>query len=300
MQIGFSALFFCASLCAQMAPAGSVAGWGYRNSAPLMEAAPGQVLIVSLHGARARLSQPVPGTPEPGTLLATTVSGFSADLVQGANRIPAGIYGVSQTPCPVGTVPCEPVTNITLQVPFNLEAHEFASIEFKEGGILLAQVPVRGVTDKIHVITSCDQSVIYYSVFGGENLQECTAAVVRPRGGLNTPRLPARPGDELVGFAYGMGDADPSPLVTPFRGGLTKQPFIMRFAIAGGPVYWAQAPAAVALTLTNGTYQFYFTVPPIPDDRPLPACGDGGVYGNMTVSISGLHSTDTFELCVTR
>lgn len=299
MRIGFSALLFCASLWAQTAPAGSVAGWGYRNSASLMEAAPGQVLIVSLHGARARLSQPVPGTPVPGNQLATTVSGFSVDLVQGANRIPAGIHGVSQTPCPVG-IACDPVTNVTLQVPFHLEANQFASLEFKEGGIVLAQLPLRGVTDKIHVITSCDQSVIYYSVFSGENLEECTAAVVRPRGGLNTPRRPARPGDELVGFAYGMGDSDPSPLVTPFRGGLTKQPFVMRFAIGGGPVYWAQAPAAVALTLTNGTYQFYFTVPPIPDDIPLPACGDRGVYGNMTVSVSGLHSTDTFDLCVSR
>lgn len=299
MRIGFAGLLFCASLFAQTAPVGSVAGWGYRNASPTMEAAPGQVLIVSLHGARVRLSQPVPGTPAQGALLATTVSGISADLVQGGNRIPAGIYGVSQTPCPAG-IPCEPVTNVTLQVPFNLEANRFASLEFKEGGIVLAELPVRGVTDRIHVITSCDQSVIYYSVFGGENLQECTAAVVRPRGGLNSPRLPARPGDELVGFAYGMGDADPSPLVVPFRGGLTKQPFVLRFAIAGGSVYWAQAPAAVALTLTNGTYQFYFTVPPIPDDIPLPACGERGVYGNMTVSISGLHSTDTFELCVAR
>jgi hypothetical protein len=95
-----------------------------------------------------------------------------------------------------------------------------------------------------------------------------------------------------------MGDAEPSPLSANFRGGLTRQPFVLRFALAGGPVYWAQPPDAVALTHANGTYQMYFTVPPLPPDVPVPACGDKGLYGNMTVTVSGLHSSDTFELCV--
>ena len=291
MRLCALAVLACLPVCAQTVPAGAVAGWGYRNTSPTLEAAPGQVLIVSLHGAQARLTQPVPGTPTPGTLLATTVAGFSAELVQGQRRTPVGIYGVSQT---------ETITNITLQIPFALAVHQLARLEFKEGSIVLAQLPVRGVSDKIHVITSCDESVIYYSVFGGENLDGCTAAVVRPRGGLNSPQLPFRSGETVVGFAYGMGDAEPSPLNVPFRAGFTKQSFIMRFAIAGGPVYWAETLPVASLTTSNGTYQFNFTVPPLPDDTPLPACNDRGLYGNMTVSISGLHSTDTFQLCVTR
>jgi uncharacterized protein (TIGR03437 family) len=162
---------------------------------------------------------------------------------------------------------------------------------------VISQVSIHAVTDKIHIINSCDESVVYYSVFG-DAPQACTAAVVRPRGGLITPRNPVRPGEPLVAFAYGMGDADPSPVNAEFKPGLTKQPFVLRYAVAGGPAYWAQAPDGVALTVSNGTYQVHFTMPPLPENMPLPACGTGDLYGNMTVSIAGLHSTDTFELCV--
>ena len=175
-----------------------------------------------------------------------------------------------------------------------------AAIEVKEGTAVLAQVPIQMVSDNVHIITSCDQSVVYYTVFGGEDLQACTAAVVRPRGGLITPRNPVRPGEPLVAFGYGMGDATPSPLDPSFNGGLTKQQFLLRYSVAGGPAYWAQAPDGVALTTTSGNYQVHFTVPPLPEDRPLPPCGQGGLSGNVKVSISGAHSTDTFELCVTR
>jgi uncharacterized protein (TIGR03437 family) len=195
------------------------------------------------------------------------------------------------------------VTNITLQVPFELVStqalNSYAGLEFKEGDAVIAHLPIRAVSDKVHIINSCDESLVYYSVFGGENLEACTAAVVRPHGGLITPRNPVHPGEPLVAFAYGMGDANPSPADGEFRPGLTKQPFILRYAVAGGPAFWAQPPDGVALTTSSGNCEVHFTVPPLPDDRPLPACGELGLYGNVTVSISGMHSTDTFTLCVT-
>lgn len=290
-------------LWAQTSPTtGTLAGTGYRNTSPVIEAAPGQVLIVSLYGAKARLTEPVSGRPVPPNLLATTVGGFSAQLVQSQTRTAVGIYGVTQSSCPSSAVPCEPVTNITLQVPFQLltsqASNSYAGLEFKEVDTVLVQFPVRPVSDKVHVISSCDESLIYYSVFGGENLTACTGAAVRPRGGLITPSNPVHPGEPLVAFAYGMGDATPSPLSVPFQAGLTKQPFILRYAPAGGPAYWAQAPDGVSLTASNGTYEIHFTVPPLPAS-PLPPCGQNGIYGNIKVSVSGMHSTDTFDLCVT-
>jgi uncharacterized protein (TIGR03437 family) len=296
--------FLALGLRAQPAqsPAGTVAGFGYRNTSPVMEAAPGQVVIVSLHGAKARLSRPVAGAPVPPALLATTVTGFSAELVQEGGRTPVGIYGVSQSSCPATLTPCAAVTNVTLQIPFELVSAQgvngYAGLEIKEQDAIIAHFPLRAVSDKVHVVNSCDESVIYYSVFGGQDLEACTAAVVRPRGGLITPRNPVRPGEPLVAFAYGMGDANPSPAYAQFRPGLTKQPFILRYAVAGGHAFWAQAPDGVALTVPNGTYQIHFTVPPMPDNPPLPACGQLGVYCNVRVSISGMHSTDSFELCV--
>jgi hypothetical protein len=262
------------------------------------------VLIVSLNGVRARLTGPVFGTPQPPDLLDKEIAGLSAQLVQSRSRTLVGIYGVSQSICPGPTIPCLPVTNFTLQIPFELVAteafHGYAGLEFKEGDNIIAHLPIRAVSDKVHIINSCDDSLVYYSVFGGENLQACTPAVVRPRGGLITPRNPVRSGEPLVAFAYGMGDTNPSPAYAEFRPGLTKQPFILRYAIAGGPVFWAQSPDGVALTSSIGNYQVHFTVPPLPDAQPLPSCGERGLYGNVTVSIAGAHSTDTFELCVMR
>lgn len=97
-----------------------------------------------------------------------------------------------------------------------------------------------------------------------------------------------------------MGDTNPSPASGQFQPALTKQPFIIRWAVAGGPAFSAQAPEGVSLTTAGGNYQIHFTVPPMPDNAPLPACGQMGVYGNVTVSVSGLHSTDSFTLCVER
>ena len=288
-------------LAAQSVPVG-FAGAGYRNPTNAVEAAPGQVIIVSVNGAQARLTAPVEGKPDV-TAPPTPVAGFSVDLIQSTGRTAALLYGVSQTPCAIPSMACVPVTNITLVVPFTLvdtAINGYAALEIKENDKAFAVVPVRSVPDKVHVISSCDESVAYYSVFAGEQLTQCTAAVVRPRGGLIKPGLPVRPGEPLVAFAYGMGDTNPHPAQSgPFVPALTKQPFVLRYAVAGGPVYWAQAPDGVALQAAAGTYQVHFTVPPLPDNTRLPACGEMGLYGNLTVTISGIHSSDKFELCVT-
>lgn len=289
-------------LGAQSVPA-TLAGSGYRTPPNAIEAAPGQVMIVSLHGIQARLTAPVEGVHSPGTGLATTVAGISAQLVQASGRTPVSIYGVSQTPCAPMAAPCSPVTNVTLVVPFQLTAtavNSYAGLEFKEGTNVITTIPVRAVPDRAHIVNSCDESLVYYSVFGGENLTGCNPAVVRPQGGLITPYRAVRAGEPLVAFAHGLGDANPSPAGGgAFVPGLTKQPFVLRYAVAGGAVYWAQAPDGVSLTTAWGVYQVHFTVPPLPDNAPLPACGERGLYGNVTVTISGIHSSDKFELCVT-
>lgn len=289
-------------LAAQSVPVG-FAGAGYRNPANIVEAAPGQVLVISVNGAQARLMETVSGKPDVTTGSPTSLGGFAADLVQSTGRTSALLYGVGQTPCAIPSANCTPATNLTVFVPFTLvdtPVNGVAALEVKENGKTFAVVPVRAVTDKVHIISSCDDSVVYYSVFGEEGLTQCTAAVVRPRGGLIKPGRPVSPGEQLVAFGYGMGDTNPHPAQSgPFVPALTKQPFILRYAVAGGPVFWAQAPDGVALQAAAGTYQVHFTVPPLPENTPLPACGERGLYGNLTVTISGIHSTDRFELCVT-
>jgi len=302
------ALVLCLVSLAQSPPQ-ILAGAGYRNTPTAIEAAPGQVLIVSIYGVSTRLYQPVTSEPGPDGLFSQPVAGLSARLIELGQRvptrqpIPVRIFAAGQTPCSSAAPGCAPITNLTLQVPFELPdfaaANGHAAIEVLESGRLVGNVPVLAVTDRPHIITSCDDTLAYYSVFGGEDLTACTAAVVKPRGGLIRPGRPVTPGEPLVAFAYGMGAIDPAPAnPVGFTPGLTKQPFTMRFSIAGGPAFWAQAPDGVALSSANGVYQVHFTMPPLPATPALPPCGQGGLYGNVKVSIAGLHASDEFELCV--
>ncbi|HZO53522.1 MAG TPA: hypothetical protein VFB63_12470 [Bryobacteraceae bacterium] len=64
-------------LAAQSIPA-TLAGAGYRTPPSAIEAAPGQVLIVSLNGAQTRVPNPVFGTFDPVTGMSAAVAGFSA------------------------------------------------------------------------------------------------------------------------------------------------------------------------------------------------------------------------------
>jgi uncharacterized protein (TIGR03437 family) len=302
------ALVVCLVSLAQSPPQ-ILAGAGYRNPPAAIEAAPGQVLIVSVYGVSARLYQPVTGEPGPDGLFSQPVAGLSARLIELGQRVPARqpipvrIFAAGQTPCSSAAPGCAPITNLTLQVPFELPdfaaANGHAAIEVLESGRLVGNVPVLAVTDRPHIITSCDDTLAYYSVFGGEELTSCTAAVVKPRGGLIRPGRPVTPGEPLVAFAYGMGAFNPAP-GNPGNptAGLTKQHFTMRFSIAGGPAFWAQAPDGVSVSPANGVYQVHFTMPPLPATPALPPCGQGGLYGNVKVSIAGLHSSDEFELCL--
>src|SRR4051794_30569045 len=83
------------------------------HAASVIEAAPGQVMIVSLNGAKARLTGPVPGVPA-YPKLGRTVAGFSAQLVQARGRTPFWIFGVAQSDCVAA--PCAPVTNTPLLI----------------------------------------------------------------------------------------------------------------------------------------------------------------------------------------
>lgn len=302
------ALVVCLVSLAQSPPQ-ILAGAGYRNTPTAIEAAPGQVLVVSIYGVSTRLYQPVTSEPGPDGLFSQPVAGLSARLIELGQRVPTRqpipvlIFAAGQTPCLSAAPGCAPATNLTLQIPFELTefaaANGYAAIEVLESGRVVGNLPVRAVTDRPHVITSCDDTLAYYSVFGGVTLTACTPAVVKPRGGLIRPSLPVNPGEPLVAFPYGMGLTNPAPAgPNGFRPGLTTQPFTLRFSIAGGPAFWAQAPDGVALTTTSGVYQVHFTMPPLPASPALPPCGEGGLYGNVKVSIAGLNASDEFELCV--
>jgi hypothetical protein len=105
---------------AQSSPSVLVAGWGY--TAPgAIQAAPGQIVTVSLYGLPARTVEPLHVYDEAGRYT-TLNSGISVVLVQPfePTEMPVAIYAVQQTTCAETDRACSPLTVLTLRLPFEL------------------------------------------------------------------------------------------------------------------------------------------------------------------------------------
>src|SRR5579863_6932044 len=101
-----------------------LAGSGYSVPSPLLAAAPGQVMVLHVHGIATTLTANLAAISGPDGY-PYTLNGISVDLVQGT---PAAVTHLQlraayQTNC---IAPCSRVTGITLQIPFELETNAFA------------------------------------------------------------------------------------------------------------------------------------------------------------------------------
>jgi hypothetical protein len=144
----------------------------------------------------------------------------------------------------------------------------------------------------------------------------CPPMVTHSDGSLVSAKNPAKPGEELVAYAVGLGQTSP-PLETgrivtsPAR---TVTTFTMDFnyrpnalptrpppgaADVPQPLYAGATPGFV------GLYQINFVAPPVPPGTP--PCAEimgpqaptaNMVYSNLTVSVGGRYSFDGAGICV--
>src|SRR5207248_1316556 len=113
-----------AAICgAQTQPPGGnsiiLAGTGYNVPQPTLDVAPGQVIVLHLHGINTRIDSNL--TPLPGPSgFPLVLNGISIDLIQGKAATATGLElrAAYQTHC---IEPCSTVTGITLQIPFELD-----------------------------------------------------------------------------------------------------------------------------------------------------------------------------------
>lgn len=279
-----------------------VAGFGYRNPANTITAAPGQVLMVSVFGIVTRIPDPVlPVANNAG--FPTEVKGISVDFVQGPVTVQLEIRGIQQSPCPPSGA-CSPATSLTIQIPYELNPDSGiqALLRIKEGGAPLADVVLSAVTDSVHVINTCDQTGIFLSLAYGMPADSCTPMVIHAHGPLVGTSAPAKPGETLVLWAYGLGAIEhpiPEPCcASPDQLPLALQPFNVSFTYADAGRFPQRRLAHVVPDYVGmvgaGLYQVQFVVPAVPSD--ISTCY--GRSGNLTVQVSGPKSADVAQLCV--
>lgn len=304
----------CTAACAaQQQPSAAnaivFAAGGYQIPPLALTVAPGQVVVLHVHGVPSVLSAPIKGVPGP-TGLPTTLAGISVDLVQGkAGTVTSlGLIGAYQANC---LAPCSLLTGIALQVPFGIETNfgttgdPLPQLRISQDGTALGAVTLLPVSDSVHVINTCDDSQV--SVPAAVSVpQDICAPAVMVGGALNSLYNLAHGGDELAVWLYGLGAitapapdccASPDQLSKPvaafqlnfdFRPNAPASPALPGFGITSAPVF--------AAYVGGGQYQLNFLVPPVP--AGLPACDGVKIKSNLSVTITGPNSSDAAQICV--
>jgi hypothetical protein len=303
-----------ATLCRAQQPSTApnaiiLAGAGYHVPSPSLDAAPGQVIVLHVHGVTANIDSNLVPVPGPSGF-PRSLDGVSVDLIQGkaATATSLELRAAYQTHC---IDPCSPVTAITLQIPFELQTDfaakgdPFPSLRITENGKLVGGVLLRPVSDNVHVLNTCDDSQVFISAAVSVPQTVC-AHVVMGGGALNSLYNLAHAGDPLAVWLYGMGAKtqaasdccnSPDQLSRPvqaFQLNFDFRPNAPPFPVVSG--FGLTSPPQFAAYVGGGMYQLNFAVPPIP--AGLPACDGVRIKSNLTVTITGPNSSDAAQICV--
>jgi uncharacterized protein (TIGR03437 family) len=292
----------------------TIVGSGYTAPAPV-SVAPGQVATFFVAG------------------LASPLTGITAMLQQNGGSTPAPVQSVRPVSlCPdlAGTsVSCGTLTAVTVQIPYELVpacplcARPVSAVPptlvIAQNGQTGTAIELNPLGDEVHVLTSCDVVLGVPSTPRPLNLTglPCTPIVTHADGSAVSAAKPANAGEELVIWAFGLGQTNPpaatgqASAMAPAGGtfylnfdyavnALATKPFI------GSPDRIPLTPAFAGLAAGYvGLYQINFVVPPGPPNGiaqcALPgtvAPGGNAAQSNLTVSIGGQFSFDGAGICV--
>ncbi len=292
----------------------TLAGGGYVSPQPV-QVAPGQLTIFYITGLNSIGNSAASELPLPAAL-----NGISATLHQTlpAGSFPAPLLALNQTNIctgePAPDVPECTLTALTVQIPYELFARNplmdniatgITDITFAYSGSPGRSFAISPVLDNIHVITDCDQQA-----FAGIGRSSCPSVVTHVDGSRVTAAAPARAGEIVVAYAFGLGRTDPTakagqaagpnqrvsgPIALDFEFLPNAAALEPRTRPGFSPV--GVTPEFAGLTPGfAGLYQVNLRVPAVPDGTP--GCGDG-IDSNLTVRIQGLVSYDGARICAT-
>lgn len=304
----------------------------------LPRVAPGQVLHLTLHGLTTIFQATQVATTIP---LPTEFNGLSISLQQSgtAEPIPLPLLrGLETGSCsgiiPVsvlgGAVSCaeDPTYDLWVQIPFELKPNDPATVNgpctttpcvlngitdavltVKEKSGQGMNLRVLPVIDQVHLLNTCTDNV---DGLGFVSLSQylsmpCTPAIAHNDNSWVSATNPARPGEVLIAYAFGLGapaTSFPTASGTPKGGVPVNRPITVSFT--GAATQPGTAPDYVGLVGGNaGLYQINFRVPAVP--ATLPPCTASSNYNftqlpatssNLTMTLTGTSSLDQASFCV--
>jgi hypothetical protein len=246
-------------------------------------------------------------------------------------------------PSPVVPPDCM-VGAITLQIPYELTpftavsdstAPPTAELAITANGISSKAFSISTYTDNLHVLKTCDAFPSKQS--GSQIIVNfgCNSVVTHADGTLVTANSPAKPGETVVIYAYGLGpttpavksgEATPTPAPTlpvgewfmrtvaiqyDFRPNASpSNPYLtLQGVISPTPITGPVAPTPTFVGLTPGQVGLYQINLPLPSSFPaiqpcttLSVCTGAScplpIQSNLTIDIGGVSSFDGAAICV--
>ena len=289
---------------------GQLVAAGYAAPGPV-EAAPGQVMTLFFRGVGPALD----GFPRAGEAASTplpyALGGLSVWLEQlpRPTLIAVPLLSVRQhNECEEASGrPACLLTAVRVQIPTEMTA-VFAKITLEADGEPSRTFLLRPFRDNAHLLTTCDLD-------GDTNpASACGRVAFHNDGELVSPDNPARRGETLVLYAYGMGPTNPAPASgTPSPTGAeviesVRRQVAVRFAPfrnadPSTPRYPDDEPegieGAIAFVgLTPGYVGLYQINVPVPPSLEIPiACG-GDTISNVLAKVSTSRGVESLPLCV--
>lgn len=322
------------SLAPLSAQTASLMSAGY--GAPVLEVAPGQVITLYISGTKTILPSQSSNIHATAVPLPPTLGGFSVTLRQGTTAYVAPLLSVVQTPNCTDANPSPQciTTALTVQMPFEITPPlsplpmVSGDLSVNDNGTESGHFPVVVLMDNIHILTSCD--------LGSSPLTSlpCAGIVTHADGTMVSGNSPAKAGETVVVYAYGLGQTTPAvrtgvatptpapslldgPNVTvqfdfrPNAGPAMPHPGL-QVVLSPTPITIANPVASSAplfVGLTPGQVGLYQINVRIPDAvPPVPACTLAFsclssllkclIQSNLTIDIGGVTSFDAAAICV--
>jgi uncharacterized protein (TIGR03437 family) len=302
---------------------------GYTIPTPIRVAS-GQVITLYVSGTKTVLPPQNPSIQATTTPLPTMLGGFSVTVRQGNNTYPAPLFSVVQTPDCTDTNQSTPgciVTALTVQIPFEItplssvtEAAQLpGDLSVNDNGAESAHIPILPAVDNIHVLTTCELPNASPSA-----PLICPGAVTHADGTIVSVGHPAKAGEVVVIYAYGLGattpavktgDVTPTPAPVLLNGRTVMVQYDFR-PNAGPAVPYLNPlimapffPGAIFAGLTPGQVGLYQLNVQIPQTIPsVPSCTGAIatlgnpltslVISNLTIDLAGVNSFDGAAICV--
>lgn len=290
-------------LSAQNSRSGALVATSYRIPSNQVTGAPGQLSLLSLSGIAAKTGLPIKALPNANGY-PVEVGGIRVRIIPDSGApIDLQLIGLQQSGCAPVATNCTPVTSVTILIPESLPEGLTGTLAVLDGSAVVAEFPFRAVTDNLHILNSCDATLIWVGLFTeAPNAAACLPDIMQ-NGALVNTNNPIRPGGGVAAYLYGGGATVLRN--DEWRRKETVQDFTVHFD------YRPNAPGSrpipgVSLTekpflsvgFEGGLYQVNFMVPPIPAGVQLPRCDGTQIRSNLTITISGANSMDSASFCV--